>query len=383
MNGTFYALDQLQSASGFMISALLGMLFGFFLEQAGFGSSRRLTAVFYLRDMTVVKVMFTGLLVCLVGTHYLTAFGWLPMSQVYPLDTYWLAQIVGGLLFGAGFVIGGWCPGTALVGLASAKLDALVFLGGVILGSIIFNEIFGLIQPLYEGAAGGTLFLYDSLDMPPRLLIFVICLVAVAVFAGSTWVERIFGKAPKTDPAMVKKHLGAGLLLLLFAAGLFLSPVRPPAPAVHPPRVAGFLQEVASAADHLDPLQLAESLIKGAPGLTLVDLRSPEEYGKFHIRGAVNIPLEKLPAQADALLKKEGQVVLYSNGTTHAAQAWLEMRRWGWPHVKVLTDGLLGFWRECLTPPSLTGFTDEQVAREQFGAFAARRDFFLGQHKGN
>jgi rhodanese-related sulfurtransferase len=320
MSGTLYALEQLQSTSGFVISALIGMLFGFFLEQAGFGSSRKLTAVFYLKDMTVVKTMFTALLVSLVGYHHL-----------------------------------------------------------VVLGSIFFNEIFGLIRPVYEGMAGGTLFLYDSLKIPPRLLILALCLAAVGVFAGSTWAERVFGKNPKAEPTVLKGHAVGAALLVLFAGGLFLWPDRPATPTVQIARPDQYLREVAGAEDHLGPHELAGLLMKGTPGVILVDLRDPEEYRRFHIRGAVNIPLETLPANADAMLGREGLVVLYSNGTTHAAQAWLEMRHWGWIHVKVLMDGLLGFWRECLTPPSLAGSTDEQAAKVQWGAFEARRDFFLGK----
>ena len=61
------------------------------------------------------------------------------------------AQIVGGLIFGVGFVMGGWCPGTAAVGLASGRLDALVFLAGAGIGSVLFNEMFGLLKGIYPG----------------------------------------------------------------------------------------------------------------------------------------------------------------------------------------------------------------------------------------
>ena len=80
------------------------------------------------------------------------------------MPTVYGAQIVGGLIFGVGFVMGGWCPGTAAVGLASGKLDALVFLGGAVLGSIIFNELFPVIQPLYTWGNQGVVFIYQTLD---------------------------------------------------------------------------------------------------------------------------------------------------------------------------------------------------------------------------
>ena len=375
MNATLYAMDALQTGTGFMMACLLGILFGFFLEQAGFGSSRRLTGIFYFKDMAVLKVMFTAVVVAMVGYHYLVALGWLRPAHVYMLDTYWLAQIIGGLIFGAGFVMGGWCPGTAVVGVASAKLDALVFLAGVVLGSVLFNELFFIVRPIYESLHGGTLFLYDSLNVPRNWLILIFALIAIAMFTGSSWIERLSGIWPGPSPARLRRRVLAASALALAAAGLLVTPERTPRISAggFP---AGFLSEVAGAEDHIDAMELSRLITAGNPGLVVVDLRSPEEYDQFHLRGAIHIPLERLPAEADARLPRDGLVVLYSNGTTHAAQAWLELRHWGWTNARVLTDGLLGFWRECLTPPSLSGLIDEQTSKGQFAAFAARKAFF-------
>lgn len=380
MNGTLYALDLLQSGAGFMVAGLIGILFGLFLEQSGFGSSRRLTGVFYLRDMTVLKVMLTAIVVTLVGYHYLVALGWLSPDQVYILDTYWLSQIIGGLIFGIGFVMGGWCPGTAFVGLANAKLDALVFLIGVVIGSILFNEVFGLIRPLYEGMHKGPMFLYDTLNFPPKPVILAACLIAVAVFIVCSLIEKTVPGAPKAPPHAWKHHTVAAAVLILFAGGLFVMPHRAPVSTKPLPR-PGYLEQIDEAQDHVDPLELADLIMKGDPGLIVVDVRSPEDYQKFHLRNAVNIPLATLSHTADTDLPRTGRIVLYSNGTTHAAQAWLEMRHWGWTNVKVLTDGLLGFWRECLTPPSLSPVGDEQTAKEALAAYQTRRDFFMTSEK--
>jgi len=56
------------------------------------------------------------------------------------MPTIYGAQLVGGLLFGVGFVMGGWCPGTAAAGFAAGRIDALVFLLGTLGGSILFND---------------------------------------------------------------------------------------------------------------------------------------------------------------------------------------------------------------------------------------------------
>jgi thiosulfate/3-mercaptopyruvate sulfurtransferase len=377
MNGTLYASGLLNTSIGFMMSGLIGVLFGVFLEQAGFGSSRRITGVFYFKDMTVLKVILTALAVAIIGYHYLVSLGWLVPGQVHMLETYWLAQIVGGLIFGVGFVMGGWCPGTALVGLASAKLDALLFIVGVVLGSILFNEVFSVIRPVYEGMQGGAVFLYESLNASPKLLPLMVCVVSVLAFAGSTLLERRVGGKARSERAVLKRHGVAAAALLLFSAGVLLTHAPTPVTAVEKETRQGFMVEVAEAKDHVEPLELAELIMKGNGDLLVVDLRSQEDYTHFHLRGAINVPLETLGIQADAELPRDREIVLYSNGTTHASQAWLQLRHWGWTDVRILTDGLLGFWRVCLTPPSLSGLLDEQTGKAHYAAFQARKSYFL------
>ena len=91
-----------------IVSLLLGFFFGFFLERAGFSSAKKLTAQFYFKDFSVLKVMFTAIVVTMLGVAYLAASGWLDMSQVYVPLTFLGPQITGGLLLGAGFILGGY-----------------------------------------------------------------------------------------------------------------------------------------------------------------------------------------------------------------------------------------------------------------------------------
>jgi thiosulfate/3-mercaptopyruvate sulfurtransferase len=104
--------------------------------------------------------------------------------------------------------------------------------------------------------------------------------------------------------------------------------------------------------DHLDPEELADRLMRGEPNLLVVDIRPAGEYQTFHIRGAVNIPLDKL-SQELAPHKNKGMIVLYSNGMTHPAQARDSLYRQGYGNAYLLTDGLKGFMERCLKPVSL------------------------------
>jgi hypothetical protein len=110
-------------AADLAIALVLGIGFGVALERAGFGSARKLTAVFYLRDMAVVKVMFTAVVTTMAGLFVLSALGLLDLGALYVEPTNLLAQGVGGLLFGAGFLIGGYCPGTSVAAIVYAYAE--------------------------------------------------------------------------------------------------------------------------------------------------------------------------------------------------------------------------------------------------------------------
>ncbi len=92
----------------FVIAFVIGISFGFFLERAGFGSSRKLALQFYFREMTVLKVMFTAIVTAMLGLLYMSLFGWIDLSLVYLNPTFLVAQIIGGLVLGVGFAIGGY-----------------------------------------------------------------------------------------------------------------------------------------------------------------------------------------------------------------------------------------------------------------------------------
>jgi uncharacterized protein len=91
-----------------LVSLTLGFFFGFFLERAGFSSARKLTDQFYFKDFAVLKVMFTAILVAMLGIAYFAMLGWLDMSQVFVTQTFIGPELAGGLLLGAGFIVGGY-----------------------------------------------------------------------------------------------------------------------------------------------------------------------------------------------------------------------------------------------------------------------------------
>lgn len=139
------------------IALALGVGFGVCLERAGFGGARKLTAVFYLRDMSVVKVMFTAIVTAMTGLWIASALGVLELPEISLETTNLAAQVGGGLLFGAGFMIGGYCPGTAVAAIATGSKDAAVFALGMLAGVLAYAEITPGLEAWYRATAQGEM----------------------------------------------------------------------------------------------------------------------------------------------------------------------------------------------------------------------------------
>ncbi len=175
-----------------VVAFLLGIGFGFALERAGFGSARKLTSQFYLNDMAVFKVMFTAIVTAMLGIFYLSWAGFMDLSLVYLEPTHIWPMIVGGLVLGFGFIVGGYCPGTSLVAMVTGRLDGLVFLLGVFVGILVFGEAYPLLEGFYEAGALGTVTLPQALHLPYGLVVLLVVLMAIGGFAGASWLERRF-----------------------------------------------------------------------------------------------------------------------------------------------------------------------------------------------
>lgn len=378
MINTMYQLDTLDSAKAFLAALLIGIAFGFFLERAGFGSSRKLTGVFYFRDMAVIKVMFTAVITAALGLTCCVVLGIVSIEGVYLMPTVYGAYIVGGLIFGVGFVMGGWCPGTAAAGLASGKIDALIFLAGAIIGSALFNEMFGLIKPLYESGQRGVVFIYDTLGIGKATFNILLSIAAVVMFWGCEWIEkRKTGQSPGENTVILKTVSVAvlSIAVVLVAVGYGLPSNRlPGATAGAVSSESQLLEAVETAQDHIEPEELAERMLRLEPDLIVVDIRPAAEYMDYHLPNALNIQMKDLH---EALIpyKNTGTIVLYSNGMTHPVQARDSLFRNGYTNAYILTDGLNGFIERCLTPVSLR---DEILPKETTAKIRAWRAFFLG-----
>ena len=178
---------------------LIGTGFGFALEQAGFSSSRKLAGMFYGYDATVLKVFFTAAIVALIGAQFLGFFGVLNLNQVYVNEFYVTASIVGGVIMGAGFIMGGFCPGTGICAMSIGKIDAMVFVAGGFAGAFLFTETWPIIEGLATAQYKGPVKINEVLGLSPGLFTLLLTAAAVAMFWLAELAEKRFARPEITN----------------------------------------------------------------------------------------------------------------------------------------------------------------------------------------
>ncbi|MBI5592361.1 MAG: YeeE/YedE family protein [Deltaproteobacteria bacterium] len=347
MINTFFGANSLGSLGAWIASLVIGVLFGVSLEKAGFGSSKRLAGIFYFRDMAVLKVMLTAIVTAMMGLSIAIWTGIVaPATQIYYMQTYYGTYVVAGLLFGAGFAMSGWCPGTAVVGLASGKIDAVVFLGGTVIGSILFNELFFILKPICTWGQSslqaygqpGLAFLNDSLGVSRRMMIPGITLIAVACFWGAEYIEVRKGRKVLFNSPFLARF---SLALILAAGVLYLIPekqppaaelkppvieikpttaeTKPPVVETTPPAVSehALPSDVVSAPDHATP-EAPNPVIQGlrlpamldtdwladhltSPDIRIIDSRNQPDYNTRHIPGSFSVSPESFIGVVDGV----------------------------------------------------------------------------------
>jgi len=220
------------AATNLWLAIPIGFIFGYALFHAGFTDSRRIAWAFYFKDVGVPIVMFSAIVTGMVGLWGLSLAGLIDISLVYMLPTYLVPMAVGGILFGVGMVIGGYCPGTAIAAVATGKIDGMVFIGGFLIGSLMFGDFFPVWGDFYNSDYMGA-FRLDQLmgiGLGPMVLIMVI--VAVLGTIGMIFVQDlVWGQKDtltksrpfmKLQGALVATALVIGIIFAFFPTESFI-----------------------------------------------------------------------------------------------------------------------------------------------------------------
>jgi F0F1-type ATP synthase assembly protein I len=173
--------QSVDAAPELIAGTVFGLAFGFLLQKGGVGKFDVLIGQLLLRDFTVAKVMLTAIVVGMIGVFTLHHFA---KVNLHIKPTRIGSNIIGGLLFGAGFALMGYCPGTAAVALGQGNWDALFGMAGLIAGSWMFAELSGWTKRTIEKWGDlGKVLLPDLLHMPRGVFVvgFATALTALLV----------------------------------------------------------------------------------------------------------------------------------------------------------------------------------------------------------
>ncbi len=218
--------DIISNNLNFIVALVIGILFGAILEQAGFSTSKKLVGLFYGYDFTVLRVFFTAGIVAMIGVMGLNHFGLLDMNLVYINPTFLWSAIIGGLIMGLGFVVGGFCPGTSVCAAAIGKIDAMIFIVGAFFGVIVFAEGYPIFEPLYKATNLGSPRFFETLGMSQNVFAFIMVVMALSAFWIASIVENKVNKISKSPIRFTPYYIGIASIGFLMAVSAFIFPDR-------------------------------------------------------------------------------------------------------------------------------------------------------------
>lgn len=176
----------------YWIILILGILFGFALVKGGLTRYTNISGVFRFTNLTVIKFMMSALVTAMIGLYLMHETGAVQFPNIPA--TYVVGNLVGGLIFGVGMSLAGYCPGTVAAGAGEGKLDYLIAGGlGLITGAIIFGMTYQQIfPPLAKPANLGNVTLATLWNLDPLLLVavFVTFVLLLFYFLEHGWKRR-------------------------------------------------------------------------------------------------------------------------------------------------------------------------------------------------
>lgn len=325
----------------YLVFGLIGFAFGYVLEISGFGNSKILAAQFYFKNLTVLKVMFTAIVTAMVLVFLSSAIGILDFNLVYVPETHLWPGIVGGLIMGVGFVIGGFCPGTSIVSAATLKVDGMVFIGGAAVGVWAFGES---VQPFWnwwnQSGYYGRLTLMDVFNLSTGWVVLLVVLMALFMFWGSEKLEQIIGKRDMSHEPKLRLVGAAALVGLALVVIIIGQPTAADKWAsISTVKTAA----LAERSVQIHPGELLNSLADQKLEVLMLDVRPQADFNLFHIEDARNVPLETIHTLIPSLIADvpaNRVVILMSNDEETATEAWKILQAESVPNVYILEGGI-------------------------------------------
>jgi rhodanese-related sulfurtransferase len=373
----------------YIVFGLIGFAFGYTLEMSGFGDSRKLAAQFYFTEMTVLKVMFTAIVTAMVLLFGAVGLGILNFNQVWVNPTYLSSGILGGLIMGVGFIIGGFCPTTSLASASTGKIDGMFFMLGGFVGALLFGESESLFTNWWNNSGYyGRVTLDQVFNLPLGVVVLLVVLMALFMFWGAEQLERIFGKKDLSKEPKLR-IAGAGALFAAALAVVFLgSPSLEQkynnltftrTETIEQLNADPIINTITYTADEMlenrlvfiSPAEAFKAKYNQAMNPIYIDVRSEADYNLYHIEDAINIPAERLTEVVPVLLSEppvNSVFIVMSNDETAAIAAWKTLSASAVPNVYILEGGVnnwiafFGQDDETLAAQPKPGAGDDELA---------------------
>jgi hypothetical protein len=169
-----------------ILAIILGIFFGFALQRVGATNPQNIINMLRLTDLHLMKAIFFAIGISSTLLFILMNLGIIDAGHLSIKSSY-VGVIVGGALLGLGFAVAGYCPGTGLTALADGRKDALFFMGGGLLGALIYTMTYGSIKGswLFDKIAGGKVMLATGADKFQALLPMIPGALLAAVIGGT------------------------------------------------------------------------------------------------------------------------------------------------------------------------------------------------------
>ncbi len=341
----------------YLVFLAIGFLFGYVLELSGFNHSPSLASQFYFKDLRVFKVFFTAIVVGMLLIFGSAAIGLLDYNLIWVNPTYLWSGIVGGLIMGVGFILGGFCPGTSLVALATLKIDGIFFVLGGLVGVFLFGETVDLYTYFFNGSYYGRLTLMDVFNLPAGIVVVLVTLMAVFMLWGGEQLEKIYGKK---DPSKAPKarFYGAGVLVL---AAVVIAIIGQPTTADRWAKLEATRgEDLKNREVYIHPGELLDTFHDHKLNLVMLDVRNESDYNLFHLLDAENVLPAEIPGRIDEFIALPANTVfvVMSNDEVTSTEVWKTMTAEAVPNVYILSGGINN-WLDTFATPYEEGFCGE------------------------
>ena len=360
---------------------IIGLAFGLILEQAGFSSSRKLVGIFFGYDFVVLKVFFTAGITAMVGLIFLQYFGLIDMKMVFINSNHLWSAVIGGVIMGFGFMLGGFCPGTSITAAVIGKIDAWIFIAGIFIGIFVFGSFNDVFSKLFTGYYFDGELLYNTLSISRAWFVMMMIIMAIVAFAVGHYFENkaTIGLKPTNEPF---KSYKTEVFVLLFLGIIILFIPENAARSFTERNEHRLYKEILNKERLMPAEEFAYRIMNDSRSIEIIDLRSAEDFNEMSFPNALNINLEELSSgvYSKYIDQDSRKVVFVSNGGVKASKAWQYAYRKGYDNIYVLEGGINNFIKEIFYNMPLDS-NEYDFARQYEHRFKTKAALFFREGK--